>query len=91
LRTFVSILISQRYCDGKCFLAEKIKAAKDQRDAIPALSFSQDFGVYITTFIAQLTHPSQETILTEHHTFYTFHLGRVNTYEIDHPPQADFF
>ncbi|WP_186755330.1 hypothetical protein [Echinicola salinicaeni] len=35
-------------CDGKCFLAEKLKAAQEQKEQQPgAIDFSRDFGIYI--------------------------------------------
>lgn len=76
------------HCDGKCFLAEKMKAAKDQRESTPALTFSQNFGVYISNSTPQIIHPIQEDILMDHQSFYTFHLGQVNAFEIEHPPRS---
>jgi hypothetical protein len=34
-------------CDGKCFLADKIKAQKEKEDANSTFKFSVDFGVYV--------------------------------------------
>ncbi|AWW29316.1 hypothetical protein DN752_03695 [Echinicola strongylocentroti] len=35
-------------CDGKCFLAEKLKEAQDQKEQQPgSIDFSRDFGIFI--------------------------------------------
>ncbi|MDR7131440.1 hypothetical protein J2X69_003804 [Algoriphagus sp. 4150] len=34
-------------CDGKCFLAERMKAEKEKQDANSTYKFSVDFGVYV--------------------------------------------
>ncbi|GGF45557.1 hypothetical protein GCM10011339_37550 [Echinicola rosea] len=35
-------------CDGKCFLAEKLQEAQDQKEQQPGgIDFSRDFGIYI--------------------------------------------
>ncbi len=34
-------------CDGKCYLAQQMKEAKEKRDANATHKFSSDFGVYI--------------------------------------------
>ncbi|UCS91789.1 hypothetical protein KZP23_13700 [Echinicola marina] len=38
----------EMHCDGKCFLAEKLKSAQNQQEQQPgAIDFSRDFGIYI--------------------------------------------
>ncbi|WP_229239682.1 hypothetical protein [Echinicola soli] len=38
----------EMHCDGKCFLAEKLKEAQDQKEQQPGgIDFSRDFGIYI--------------------------------------------
>lgn len=34
-------------CDGKCYLAEQLKAQKEKQDANSTHKFTADFGVYI--------------------------------------------
>ncbi len=34
-------------CDGKCYLAEQMKAQKEKQDANSTHKFTMDFGVYI--------------------------------------------
>nr|WP_245405175.1 hypothetical protein [Algoriphagus sp. AGSA1] len=34
-------------CDGKCYLAEQMKAQKEKQDANSTHKFAMDFGVYI--------------------------------------------
>jgi hypothetical protein len=34
-------------CDGKCYLAQQMKEAKEKRDANSTHKFNTDFGVYI--------------------------------------------
>jgi len=75
-------------CDGKCFLAEKIKAAKEQRESTPAMTFGQDFGVYIPN--SNLAYSLFQTRQVQLHkqSFYNFHPDQMVTFEIDHPPKG---
>lgn len=35
-------------CDGKCYLAEQMRAQKEKQDANSIYKFSTDFGIYIS-------------------------------------------
>ncbi|WP_057937548.1 hypothetical protein [Algoriphagus resistens] len=35
-------------CDGKCYLAEQMRAQKEKQDANSTYKFSTDFGIYIS-------------------------------------------
>ena len=75
-------------CDGKCYLATKLKEEQERQENKTALSFSQDFGVYIQNPTLSYQHPSNSTEPFAHQSFYQNWFGHTNSKEIDHPPQV---
>ncbi|WP_146260502.1 hypothetical protein [Algoriphagus chordae] len=75
-------------CDGKCYLATKLKEEQERQENTPALTFNQDFGVYISNTTLSYQHPSNFTELIAHESFYKNEFGQTISTEIDHPPKA---
>ena len=75
-------------CDGKCYLATKLKEEQERQENTPALTFNQDFGVYISNSALSYQHPSNTTEAIAHVSFYQNWFGQTNSKEIDHPPQV---
>lgn len=75
-------------CDGKCYLAEQIRAEKERQESTPAFRFGQDFGVFITTNSLYYQHPIQSPINITHQAFYRNLLLQSLRKEIEHPPQG---
>ncbi|AGA80227.1 hypothetical protein [Echinicola vietnamensis] len=75
------------HCDGKCFLAEKLKEAQDQQEQQPgSIDVSRDFGLYILQEnhfgFQQLTIPPfSNTSFYQRGKYYN------TTTDIFHPPQ----
>nr|WP_139235920.1 hypothetical protein [Algoriphagus locisalis] len=75
-------------CDGKCYLATKLKEEQERQENKTALTFSQDFGVYIQNPTLSYQHPSNSIEPFAHESFYQNWFGQTESKEIDHPPQA---
>lgn len=74
-------------CDGKCFLAGKLKAQKEKQDANSTHKFTADFGVYIPVFPWKLVDIWHSNVVLSHFSSYndpfTFKLIR----EVIKPPK----
>ncbi|MEP2349597.1 MAG: hypothetical protein ABJH96_17540 [Algoriphagus sp.] len=75
-------------CDGKCYLATKLKEEQERQENKTALTFSQDFGVYISNATLYYQHPFFSVEPFAHQSFYLSWFGQTASKEIDHPPQA---
>lgn len=75
-------------CDGKCYLATKLKEEQERRENTPALTFSQDFGVYIPISPISYQHPANPIEPFAHDSFYQHWFGQTIYKEIDHPPNV---
>lgn len=75
-------------CDGKCFLAEKIKAEKERQESLPAFTFNKDFGVFVPSeSIANSIELTFEAFLTHQETYHN-EFSQTAAFSIDHPPQS---
>jgi hypothetical protein len=99
----VSFTINQRYiienfcvnkdmpelkCDGKCYLADQIKAEKERQESTPAFIFNPDFGVYIPISTFSVFHPKNTIEPLAHKSFYQYWFGQTVSKEIEHPPKG---
>lgn len=75
-------------CDGKCFLATKLKEEQERQENKTALTFSQDFGIYIANPTSSYEHPINASEPFAHQAFYQNWFGQTESKEIDHPPQG---
>lgn len=57
-------------CDGKCYLAEKLKAQKEKQETNSTYKFTADFGVYIPMKSCEMIDISPSTIVLRHISFY---------------------
>ncbi|WBL42995.1 hypothetical protein PBT90_19905 [Algoriphagus halophytocola] len=75
-------------CDGKCYLATKLKEEQERQENNTALTFSQDFGLYIPNPSPSYKHPENITQPIAHQAFYKNRFGQTLSKEIEHPPQG---
>ncbi|MBB6326241.1 hypothetical protein FHS59_001869 [Algoriphagus iocasae] len=75
-------------CDGKCYLATKLKEEQERQENKTAISFSQDFGIYIQQQSLTYLHPTNSIEQVAHTSFYQDWFGQTESKEIDHPPQV---
>lgn len=78
----------EMHCDGKCFLAEKLKAAQDKKEQQPgAIDFSRDFGIFII-YDNAIAFNKAQLINFKAKQVYTENKAVFQTEDIFHPPKA---
>ncbi|GAA0880527.1 hypothetical protein GCM10009119_34970 [Algoriphagus jejuensis] len=75
-------------CDGKCYLAEQMKEAKEKRDANSTHKFSTDFGIYIAAPSLEQGFLATATQLHEAESAYVEPFTSFFFQEINKPPSA---
>lgn len=75
-------------CDGKCFLATKLKEEQERQENTPAFTFNQDFGIYIQASLKSFQYLKNVTEPIAHVSFYPNWFVKTLSKEIDHPPKG---
>lgn len=74
-------------CDGKCYLAQQMKAQKEKQDANSTHKFSVDFGVYVPTAPCKLVFSRTASILSKLVTIYLDPYTTLLIREVIKPPK----
>lgn len=75
-------------CDGKCYLAQQMKEAKEKRDANSTHKFNTDFGVYIQAPALGQSHLTYFSPLHQPVALYLEPFQNQPAKEINKPPTA---
>lgn len=75
-------------CDGKCYLAQQMKEAKEKRDANATHKFSTDFGIYIPAPALEQVYQTLVSALHQPEATYSEPFTFLVAQEINKPPTA---
>nr|WP_236025577.1 hypothetical protein [Algoriphagus oliviformis] len=75
-------------CDGKCYLAQQMKEAKEKRDANATHKFSTDFGIYIPAPALGQVYQTLVSAIHQPEAMYSEPVTFLVAQEINKPPTA---
>jgi hypothetical protein len=75
-------------CDGKCFLAQKIKEEQERKESLPAFTFQNDFGIFIPINLVVLTVDLEFEPFQIHSIYHLLPSVQTAFFDIEHPPQV---